>query len=440
MWNFLLHRTPLLYLTQSLWRDEAYSILVSQQPVWFILQKLSFEPPLPYLALHVWMKFFGSSEISTRLLQFLVFCGASVVVIFWSEKLYKNHWLSWFLPVFFFLNPMLLYYAFEIRSYSWYMLFTVLSLYAYTQKRWLLFSVSNILGLYSHTYMAFVPLVETIHWALTRYRNRNQFRYLFKDPLFKSLAITSVFFAPWAIKMAGDLPKFKNSWYFPVDIQLIKSALGNMFIGYEGTPWYGWQYTSKLSAVIGAVMLLAIIRRSTRTRNLLFVLLTIIPLTVVIGISFLKPLFVNRYLLPATIGEIFICVMALQNIRHRASQALAGLAMLGFVVYINLWFPAQHPKPDTRKMIRELSAIQKSDDVIYVESPLNFFEAVYYARRPESVFLYNPTNHPFPWYVGDIVIRPEQMRATFPPYPQRTIFLNKNLSYKIIYEQPKPLP
>ena len=134
MFSWLIQHSPLFYLTQSLWRDEAFSILAAQRPLSFIFNNLGVEPPIYYVILHFWIKLFGSGEIAVRSLSFLGFALATVVVIFWAEKLFHKHFLSWYLPVFFFINPMLLYYAFEIRMYGWFMFFAVLSLYGYSEK------------------------------------------------------------------------------------------------------------------------------------------------------------------------------------------------------------------------------------------------------------------------------------------------------------------
>ncbi|MFZ5845548.1 MAG: hypothetical protein ACOY0S_03720, partial [Patescibacteria group bacterium] len=118
MMQWLLTHTPLLYLTQSLWRDEAFSILTAQKPLGEIVGKLGLEPPLYYVLLHFWLKLFGTSEIASRSLSLVGLGLTTFIVIVWAEKLFKKHWLTWFLPLFFFFNPMLLYYGFEVRSYA----------------------------------------------------------------------------------------------------------------------------------------------------------------------------------------------------------------------------------------------------------------------------------------------------------------------------------
>src|SRR4030042_5796113 len=136
MIQFLLQHTPLLYFTQSVWRDEAFSVLMALRPVSFIVSHGSFEPPFYYLLLHFWIKLFGQSEIALRSLSLVAFAGATGIVLSWSEKLFRKHWLSWWLPLFFFFNPMLLYYGMEGRTYGWDILFATLSLLAYPQRKW----------------------------------------------------------------------------------------------------------------------------------------------------------------------------------------------------------------------------------------------------------------------------------------------------------------
>jgi mannosyltransferase len=435
MLNFLLQHTPLVYLTQSLWRDEAFSILLSERsPLSFLT--VSFEPPLYYLFLHYWMKIFGNNEIIVRSLSVLGFVLSVIVVIYWAEKLFKKHWLSWYLPVFFFLNPMLLYYAFEIRAYGWYMAFAVLSMYAYMEKRWKLYVISTILGLYTHTYMVIVPAMQAVHYLFVeghRKKMFSSFRQCVRDPMVRSTALVGVLFSPWLIHVALDMSKLKSSWYFPVDWHLIRSVLGNIFLGYEGTPWFLWNFTTAVSLCIIAASFLAFRKKQTRSRNMYFLIQTFIPLIIIIGISFYKPLFVNRYVMPATIAEVFIIVFAIEAIRNALVQKIVAAAVLMFIVGFNIWYPSQHMKLDIRTPILQANALLQKNDVILADSPLIFFETIYYSRDRSRVFLYNPTGSPFPWYVGGVIVSPSQFVHDLPPYPIRAYIIHENGTYDMSY-------
>jgi mannosyltransferase len=434
MFYFLTHHTPLLYLTQSIWRDEAFSILLSERsPLSFLT--ITFEPPVYYLLLHFWMKLFGNNEIVVRCLSLFGFTIATIVIIYWAEKLFKKHWLSWYVPVFFFINPTLIYYAFEIRTYGWYICFAVLSMYAYMEKRWKLYILSTILGLFTHTYMVIIPAVQVLHYLFVEnnIHRIKRFRTLIRDPMAKSTAIIALIVSPWLIRVLADMGKLKSSWYFPVDFHLIKSVLGNIFLGYEGTPWFLWNFTMIVSIIILIASFVSIRQKSTRKRNMFFLLQMYVPLIIIIGISFIKPLFVNRYVIPATIAEVFMLVFALENIRNTKLQKICAAIALTFVFGFNIWYPSQHQKLDIRSSVQEVNNLMQKNDVILADSPLIFFESIYYSKDRSKVYLYNPAGYPFPWYVGGVIVNQSQIIRELPPYPIRAFIIHENGTFEITY-------
>src|SRR3989344_2939011 len=75
MMDFLFNRTPLYFMTQSLWRDEAFSYLLAQKSIIDIIRLTAqdFNPPFYYIMLHFWISIFGKSEIALRSLSFVFF-------------------------------------------------------------------------------------------------------------------------------------------------------------------------------------------------------------------------------------------------------------------------------------------------------------------------------------------------------------------------------
>lgn len=441
MFNWIIQHSPLLYFTQSLWRDEAYSILLAQRPITEIFQKLTFETPLYYILLHFWLKLFGSSEIAARSLSFVGLSLATVVVIVWAEKMFDKHWLSWFLPLFFIFNPMLLYYGFEIRTYGWYIFFTTLSLYAYTQKNWKLYTAATTLGFYTHAYMLIVPFTQMIHYLVTSSLlhkiQKNPWKFL-KDPMMQSLAAFSLLASPWLMRIIVDAGRLKESWYYPVDFHLIQSVLGNMFVGYEGTPWYLWTYTAVLSFVLSVFFFASIRFSKHKNIPLLFAILVFVPLSLVIGISFIKPLFVNRYLIPVTIGEIFLIVIAIHQFKNPSMQKLFAFLWFMGILTVNVWYPSKHAKFPIRDTFIQVNAIRRDGDIVVAASPLMFFETIYYSANKSGIYLYNPSGVPFPWYVGDSIVSANQQIREFPPYPTRAIFVKEDGSYEIAFTTALP--
>jgi len=439
MWHLLLTHTPLLYFVQSLWRDEAFSVLAARQSLQFIITRLGFEPPIYYMLLHYWMRVFGESEIATRSLSVVGYLLATTIIIEWAHVLYKKHWLSWYVPLFFFLNPMLLYYAFEVRTYAWYIFFATATLFTYSTAKWRWFIVFAILGFYTHAYLLLYIGVLGLHYLFTK-RTKHSFRslmsFLKHDRGMRSFLIVGVLMIPWLIKIAHTAAQMKSSWYFPVDLQLVRSVLGNMFIGYEGTPWYGWGYTFYLSLIIIGVTIVAFQNRTHRSLVQLTTVFGGLPLITIIGISFWKPLFVNRYLIPTTIAEILLITAGIAVIKKPWIQKIIAGIFLSGVIWFNWWYPPKHPKLPIRNTFEQIHMLLKENDIIMADNPMIYLETLYYANDRSRVYLYNPRNAVFPWYIGDALITPSKMLRDFPLYPTRAFLVHTDASFEVTYRMP----
>jgi len=436
MWQTLLSHTPFLYMTQSLWRDEVFSVMVARQPLGFIIGKLGFEPPVYYTLLHFWMRLFGESELAVRSLSLLGFVLATWIVIEWAAELYKKHWLSVLLPLLFFLNPMLLYYAFEARSYAWYTFFAVTTLYAYSGKKWRLFVFAGIMGFYTHIYHLLFLAALGAHWLITAKPHRNIVRLLRHDKTARAFFFITVGALPWIIRVALALPKLTQSWYFPVDLRLVYSVLGNMFTGYEGTPWYGWKYTRYLSLLIISLIAVAVRHKAHRKQTFLYIIYGFLPLAAVVGMSFVKPLYVNRYLIPAAAMEVFLIAAAIYSVKSRLLQGLMAAGMLMLTLYINWWFPPLHPKVPFRELFTQVNAMVKSDDIVAADDALIYLETLYYTNDRSRVHLYDPKGEGIPWYIGDAVTDKARILTDYPQYPKRAFLIHPDATFDIVYRVP----
>lgn len=436
MLSYLLSHSPILYLIQPLWRDEAFSVLYASQSFAAILTKSNFDPPIYYLILHLWMLVFGQSELAVRACSFLGFSLAVVIVIYFSEYLFKKHWLSWFIPILFFINPMLLYYAFETRAYGWYMFFAMLAIYSYVKGNWRLFAVASVIGFYTHVYMILVPFVCSLHYFAIHSTLLTSPRQWIKDAYLKTIFIVVCCILPWLIRIALVTSRLKESWYYPVDLHLIISVLGNMYIGYEGTPWYGWIWTARMSLVLLLLFCAALIPSKSRKVVLFFELMVFIPLLIIIGVSFIKPVFVVRYLIPVTMMEIFLLGYAIQAFRSSYVRIFIALALAGFSLWFNIWYPDKHQKTDYRTPMQEINALIGTQDVIYADNPLHIFETMYYAKNRNNVFLYMPSDGHFPWYIGDGILKPNHFISQPPAYPKRAFVLRQDQAFTVIYGLP----
>lgn len=441
MFSWIIHNTPLLYLTQSLWRDEVFSLYVAKMPILDYFTKLSFEPPLYYILLHLWTSLFGISELAGRSFSLLGYCLAVIVVIFWSTKLFHNHWLSKFFPVIFATNPMLVYYACEIRTYGWYTFFTTLTFYAYNIKSRNLLLIGLIGGFYNHVYFIWVPFILFVHFIFSQ-RDilqkgiKSTVNFIKTNAILHAFSISFIAMLPWLIKIAFDAVKLKNSWFFPVDFQLFKSAIGNLYFGYEGTPWYGWYITQWISVLLLFIISFLLRTKKGRSEYGYLALSAFVPLTIVLLISyFFKPLYVNRYLIFVTVSLLILVGLGIGAMKNKYAQIFTVSLILSSHFLFLIWFPNQIKKTDFRKTLYEVSRQMRPQDVIYATSSLSLFESLYYAKDPSRVFLYNPENQPFPWYVGDIIVNPNIMATELPEYPNRAFLVSPDGTYEVVAHQ-----
>jgi len=394
------------------------------------------EPPLYYLLLWVWTRLFGTDEIAVRLLSMFAFLIATYIFTLWAEKRFGNNWISTVAAIAFFTNPMLLYYAFEVRAYGWYILFAVLFITSYMEKKWRWVLLAAIFGFYTHLYMLFLVGATALHYIFQNGKKlwNGSLHDAVWDPMIRVLILFSIAISPWLIRIGLTMRKLHDSWYFPVDMQLVKSALGNLYIGYEGTPWFLWKYTSVLSACILGLLIWMLIQKKTRSDMLYVATIILIPLTFVLGFSALiKPIYVNRYLIFIAIAELMLIPYILSSIRIKSIAIIsAGLICLAHGLF-SMWYPVQHKKQDYRSTIREIDSLMREGDVLYVNNALIYPEALYYTKNPKSLYLYNPKNSPFLWYIGDAIFSPDKNRSDFSRYPSRTFLLNADSTYSIRY-------
>ncbi len=436
MFTFILEHTPIFYLIQSFWRDEAFSALFAAKPILWIIQQSSFDPPLYYILLHVWELLFGHSEIAIRALSFFGFILSTYLVMCIAEKLFIKKWHQWFVTLLFFFNPMLLYYAFEARAYGWYIFFATLTVYGYIKKDWRIFIVGSILGFYNHLYSLLVPAICTLHYVTLETKNFFDKKTILKHPLTRAVLIIAAAILPWFIRFLFVADKFAYSWYFAVDFHLIQSVLGNMYTGYEGTPWYLWNVTKWISVAFLFLSVFAVIPKTHRKHALFFLGLTYLPLLLVIGVSFIKPLFVNRYVIPVTIAEVFVIGYAIAAFRHEWLQRITAFIIIIATLGFNCWYADQHSKMDLRTPLQEINAMTNEQDVVFADDPIIFLETLYYAKNRSRVYFYNPTGAVFPWFIGDALVEQEHVVSEFPTYPSRTFVVHKDGTYSIMYSLP----
>lgn len=418
--NFLTSHTPLFYWLQSLWRDEAFSVWISSDSFSDVIARTSgdFNPPFYYLILNIWMKTFGTGEIAARSLSLLFFLALIGVIYFFVKEITKNEIDARIAALVTLLNPMLVYFAFELRMYSLLALLAALSTYFLYKKKQVAYVISATLGLYTQPFMAFLIMAQFVYLL---------FEKKFRQILINGTAI-AVLFLPWVPTILQQFHNSEKMWMWPVDMNLIQAVLGNVFMGYEGTPGNLWPDMKILSLIILVASIYIFRQKMHRKPLRLILLITYLPLFLVLGISFFKPIYVHRYVIYAAVGESLILSFCLSFLLKK-QKLLAAALLACLLIFANLKAVDFHRKVNFRQTFAGLRI--KPDDVIYAKNPLSWYESWYYGKKLAPVYLYNPERLIPPRYVGSVGM-PESVYATdYPPLPARAFVIDEHAQVEI---------
>lgn len=427
---FLFSKTPLVYFIQPIWRDEAFSYLLAKKSLWEIifLTAKDFNPPLYYLTLHYWIKIFGSSEIALRSLSLIFYWGTLYITFLFLINTFKfSLKKSSLYLLFFVINPLLSYYAFEARMYTMFPFFASLSFYAFWQKNKKLYFWSTLLGLFTHYFMIFVIFA---HVLINFFSPKN---YL----PFKKILIPFLVFTPWLIfvffiKKSSLLSPF---WIQPFLIKNLIQVLPIIYTGYEfgfkflknEFQYFFWFFLFFLIYII----LLIIVGKNKKKKSLItfFAVWGILTPFIVATISLFKPIFLPRYLIFANIGLILLIILTLEKL-----PSVIKVFVLIFILLQTLHYQqaqiAKRKKTDFRQIIKEIKLFAKKDDLVYVTDILNYFPLAYYFDE-KRVFIYQKSYNEIPQYVGKILIEEEKIVFRLPIYPKKAFIIEDSKNYQI---------
>ena len=143
-----------------------------------------------------------------------------------------------------------------------------------------------------------------------------------------------------------------------------------------------------------------------------------------------------RYMIPATISEIFLITLAINRIQKRSLQKLLGVSICIMLITYSFWYAQFHKKNDMRSVLAQINTLQNKQDIIVVDDALLIYEAMYYNKSNTPVYWYNPDHGSFPWYIVDYIVDKNQIISELPPYPARAFLIHLNGSYEIVYNAP----
>ena len=328
-------------LQQSVWFDEAYSIMVAKQPVAQLLHLTAVDthPPLYYLLLKLWAGLFGWSELALRSLSVLTLGGAIIFAGLLIKRMFGVRAALIALPFIVF-APFLLRYGFEIRMYALASLIGIAATYVLVQasevhsgrRQWLLYGLYAVLvaiGVYTLYYLALLWIAHLV-WLIWLTLQRKQ--SLVKAPWVLALIGSIVLFSPWLSTFVsqvnnGALAAISQ----PLTIDNLAGIVSFIFV-YQPA----WQLSALMSLIILFVIIVVTyfmiqmfthLTKAQRPYVLLLVLYVVVPIGILTLISLVKPMYTERYIAHIIIaGSILVGVSVALTLARKSTPRRQFLA------------------------------------------------------------------------------------------------------------------
>lgn len=187
-------------INQSLWLDEATSVLVARDYTFGdILTKFSpgdFHPPLYYLTLKVWILLFGSTEIVVRMLSVL-FGIATIPVIYGIGKTILSKDMGLVAALFLATAPLHVYYSQEARMYAMETLLATIVAYFVIKKNFVWLMIVSVILLYTDYLPVFLLVSFFLYFVIYERKYYRQ--------AISWIVATGISFIPWMTTFFSQL-------------------------------------------------------------------------------------------------------------------------------------------------------------------------------------------------------------------------------------------
>ena len=368
--------------SNSLGGDEPFSVYHSQQSLGqlFAIFRSENNPPLHFLLLHYWIKFFGISELSVRMPS-LIFSAFTVLFIYRIGFRFFNLRVAIIASILFTFSTYQVLYAHEARAYALMGFLTAVSMFYYLEiihsknrRNWNLFwfFLVNSLLIYTHFFGFFILFIQFFFILFQRKLLKEFYSFLILFVLVMLIAYSPYL---WMI-----LNRFSSAaggtWVTPPSGI---NALYEMLRAFSNAPVTA---VFTLAGMLVGLVFLIIRRRQNPNRIATRLILCwfYIPFLFMFVISFWIPMFLDRYLMFVSIGFPLVVAVStdfiLQNPKLRL--LIPALICLLFIVTVK---PNKTNKREVRETVQLVKQLE-NDETLVLVAPMHFsLNFIYYYDR-----------------------------------------------------------
>ncbi len=392
----------------AIWGDEGSSLLLAQFPlagIWFHAAH-DVHPPLYFMLLRAWIGLFGDSIESIRMMSAV----PGVIAVFlgtWLAHLIASRRATMLTCLLLALLPTAVRYSQEIRMYSlmgvWLLGATLALVYwvrAPQRRRYLaIYALLMAAAFYTHYFSALCVLAHWAYLLVLRAPFAGAQRYIARRDWWLANGAIVLLFLPWlpglidlvlhmdALEVGGDV-----GWEPAVTLRSMPSMLWQLMAQDDGEGMPLWLLLT-LPGVLVAMMVYVVCTDRSRYRfATLVVLYSALPLLVLYGVSFVSPVFIERYLTAPALGLAIILALGIDRLARRfkvlaLALLLAVLAVEGVGLKNNYTVDADDQFND---LVAYMNRHTQTGDQVVLGDMFWYLTWGYYDQSATAPRLYTP--------------------------------------------------
>ncbi|MBN1922667.1 MAG: glycosyltransferase family 39 protein [Anaerolineae bacterium] len=374
---------------QSLWRDEIDALNFAIAP-WNELTGNFLRPgwngPLYFLLLRVWVAAAGRTAFALRFFS-LVWGVLEVPLIYVLGKRHFSPRVARWAALLATFSPYLIWYAAEVKMYTWVPLLVLLVLYALDRACvtpkwhwWAVVVLGTSLAVYSHILAALSIPVLVVWWLFRPVRHSRAW--------IGAVAALAFLTLPYLPLLAWQLPmalRDRGVTGFP-SLTFLQMA-GTLLVGWStGVPGIGRIVGLWTGAGLAAWGAFAQLWHGRWRAVGMLVAWLCVPLVIIWWLSLRGPLFTDRYLIWLAPAYYLLIGTGLAAISRRWLSR-TFLVVLLLLAVANIYAQAFNPyKPQFREAAAQLRLRRLPDELLIFQIPYNRIMMAYYLPAPlESV-------------------------------------------------------
>jgi mannosyltransferase len=390
---------------QSLWYDEAFSVILARAelPTALLMLSADFHPPLYYLVLRAGIALFGSSEFAVRFVSLVPSLAMAPLIWALARRLFDRP-TGWLAAGLVSLSPLLVWYAGEARMYSQAAAFGLASTYALVRAQdkgqarwWVTFAACALGAIYSHYSALYLVAALGMFWLIDQLRlstpgcaNRQR---AFRPGIWAwgAVAIGVLAIAP---HLLGVSQASHGYWPGRLDMpSALAEAVRVLIAGDTATPPLSFALVFLCGVLSLAAVLDAVAWPSSRRGVWLASLLPLAGTALAFAVLYQRPKFEPRHLMalaPAMWLLVAAGLGALRRMRGRGAKTAVGLAavaLMGGLAALDWGILAGNgPRDDWRGAVAFLRQNIRPGEALVLVSG-HAFPALEYYHAPSWVAL-----------------------------------------------------